>query len=138
MLHKSLSGRTRTAGFTLIELMIAVAVVAILAAVALPSYQQYVMRSNRAQAQSFMMAVMVRQQQFLVDTRSYAATVTATGVPVPSAVDASYTVALPAPGTNPPGFTLTLTPKSRQATDACGALVLTHTGARTAATANCW
>jgi type IV pilus assembly protein PilE len=46
--HKSLSGRTRTAGFTLIELMIAVAVVATLAAVALPSYQQYVMRSNRA------------------------------------------------------------------------------------------
>jgi len=60
-------------GFTLIELIVAVAIVGILAAIALPSYREYVMRGHRRAAQAAMMDIATRQQQFFVATRAYAA-----------------------------------------------------------------
>jgi type IV pilus assembly protein PilE len=129
--------QSRHLGFTLIELMITVTVVAILAAVAFPSYQQHVRKSRRAEAQSFMMAVASRQQQFLVDTRSYAATVSAVGVAVPANVTQGYAVALDVPvgGTT---FTLTLTPTSVQSADACGTLGIDQSGTKSPTTSGCW
>ena len=52
-------------GFTLIELMITILVVAILASIAIPSYRQYVIRANRTAAQATMMEIATRQQQYL-------------------------------------------------------------------------
>ena len=54
--------------------MIVVAIVAILAAIAFPSYQEHLRKSRRAAAQSFMVDVAARQQQYLIDARSEAAT----------------------------------------------------------------
>jgi type IV pilus assembly protein PilE len=125
-------------GFTLIELMIAVAVVAILVTVALPSYQDYLRRGTRAEAQAYMEAVASRQQQFLLDTRAYAATLDAVGVPVPTSVAAAYTRTMPAPGAVPPSFTVTLTPVGRQAADRCGALSINQAAVKTAAVSGCW
>ena len=55
--------RNRVRGFTLIELMIAVAIIGILVAVAYPSYQGQVRKANRAAAQQFMLDVAMREQQ---------------------------------------------------------------------------
>jgi type IV pilus assembly protein PilE len=129
---------SRLRGFTLIELMIAVAVVAILAAVALPSYQEHIRRSVRAEAQAYMMAVAARQQQFLVDTRGYAATLADVGVTMPAGVARAYTATMPAPSVVPPTFTLTLTPQGAQASERCGTLSIDQAGAKTAAVAGCW
>src|SRR5262249_35843529 len=57
-------------GFTLLELLIAVAIVAVLAAIALPSYSKYVLRANRAQAKQFMGDVANREEQYRADQRS--------------------------------------------------------------------
>jgi type IV pilus assembly protein PilE len=59
-------------GFTLIELMVTVAIVAILAAVAYPSYQNQVKRGRRAAAQAHLMDIAQRQQEYLLDGRGAA------------------------------------------------------------------
>lgn len=61
----------RIAGFTLIELMMTVAIVAILASVAYPSYQQHIIRSNRSEALQFMLMIANREEENLLNTRSY-------------------------------------------------------------------
>ena len=130
--------RRRSAGFTLIELMIAVAIVAVLLAVAMPSYREHVRKSSRAEAQAYMMAVETRQQQFLVDTRAYAATVAVVGVAVPANVNAAYTLDMPTPTAVPPAYTLTLTPKTGQSGERCGTLSINSAGTKTAAVSGCW
>jgi len=63
---------SRPRGFTLIELMIAVAIVAILAAIALPSYTDYVTRGRIGEAISGLSEARARMEQFFLDNRSYA------------------------------------------------------------------
>ena len=125
-------------GFTLIEVMVTVALVAILAAVALPTYRDHVRKSRRAEAQSFLLAVAARQQQFLLDTRSYGATLAAVGIATPSNVAQAYNLALVVPGGAPPTFTLTATPTPDQASERCGTLGIDQAGTKTAAISGCW
>lgn len=68
----------KQSGFTLIELMIAVAIVAILASVALPSYQQYLVRGRIPEATSQLAAKRVQMEQWFQDNRTYAVTAPAT------------------------------------------------------------
>lgn len=120
--------RARSKGFTLIEVMIVVAIVAILAAIALPSYNEYIRRGHRADAR----AGLLQAQQWLERAA------TATGV-YPTSLPASltwsgdgtkrYDIALAAGATNA-AFTLTATPKGAQVGDKCGTYTLTHTGLR--------
>ncbi|MFK8020179.1 MAG: type IV pilin protein [Pseudomonadales bacterium] len=63
--------RTRQYGMTLIELMIAVAIVAILAAVALPSYDNFVKKSRRSDAASQLMQIMQQQERFFLNNMTY-------------------------------------------------------------------
>ena len=103
-------------GFTLIELVITIAVVGILAAIALPSYQQYVIRSKRSAAQAQMMDIANREQQYLLANRSYAAKA-ALGYTVPPEVSANYDWDITLATGPVPGFTVTFTPKNSQASD---------------------
>ena len=124
--------------------MITVAIVAILAAVAYPSYTNYVIRSNRSAAQSYMLELSSLQQRHLLDARSYTDDVDKLKS-VPPEVSANYTVTIPLKtGAALPGFTITATPKGNQlARDtACGTLKIDETGAKTPPTsgggASCW
>lgn len=119
----------RQKGFTLIEVMIVVAIVGILAAIALPSYSEYIRRGHRADAR----AGLLQAQQWMERAA------TATGV-YPTALPASlmwsadtskrYGIGLKAGNTNA-AFTLIATRKAgAQATDKCGDLTLDNTGAR--------
>lgn len=73
------SRRNFTQGFTLIELMIVVAIVAILAAIAIPSYLNYVTRSKLSEAYNSLSSYRVSQEQFFQDNRIYSGGGTAGG-----------------------------------------------------------
>ena len=120
-------------GFTLIEVMITVAIVAILASIALPSYRQYVIRAKRSAAQAQMMDIANRQQQFLIANRSYADTtaLTASGYSLPAEVAGNYSYAVTLQESGPPTFTITFTAIGSQESD--GNLGLTSEGVKTPA-----
>lgn len=126
-------------GFTLIEVMIAVAIIGILAAIAFPAYQNSVIKGNRASAKSFLMDVSQREAQYLLDKRSYAAIAnhselqTLLGATVPPEVSRFYTVTVTVAEGPPPGFTATATPIAGKRQAADGALSITNTGVKTPA-----
>lgn len=125
---------------TLIELMVTVAIVAILAAIAYPSYQDQVRRSRRAAAAAWLMEVSARQQQRIVDVRSYAASYAALSMTTPVEVSPYYTIAVVG-AASPPTFSVTATPTGAQVGERCGVLAIDQAGNKTAggvARADCW
>lgn len=122
----------------MIELMIAVAVVGILVAIVYPSYQTQIRKSHRTEAQSALMNVAGRQQQFLLDTRSYAATLADLGVTVPPDVSRHYSISLAVANEAnlPPTFTVTAQPLGDQTADSCATLTVNQAGIKTPA--SCW
>ena len=125
-------------GFTLIELMLAVAVIGILSAIAYPAYTEQIRKARRAETQAALMNISARQQQMLLDTRSYAATVALLNVALPAAVTRAYDITLTVGVSAVPTFMATATPAalSAQAADTCGVLTINQAGTKTPP--NCW
>ena len=128
-------------GFTLIEVMIVVVIVAILAAIGYPSYQNHLRKGARASAQVEMLKVADRQAQHLLDARNYAigpGAISALNITLPAEVTSKYTVTITAAdGTDTPStpasYTISATPVTGGAQVQDGQLTLTHTGVKTRA-----
>ncbi|HEU0224882.1 MAG TPA: type IV pilin protein [Steroidobacteraceae bacterium] len=121
---------TKTRGFTLIELMVVLVVVAILAAVAFPAYRESVKRGHRRAAQSVMMDIVNRQHQYFVANRGYAS-VAELNYTLPPDVGANYTYDIVLDPGPPPGFQVVFTPTGGQVSD--GNLSVDSNGTKTPA-----
>jgi type IV pilus assembly protein PilE len=127
-------------GFTLVEVMVTVAIVSILFAIAVPSYSIFMKRSRRADTEATMLDIAQREQQYLIDARAYAPDLPTLGTTLPADVSAYYTVQIcqttvpcAVPGGAPPTFAIIATPKA--GTQQAGDFTLTvdSTGAKTPA-----
>lgn len=121
------------AGFSLVELMIALVVVAILATIAYPSYQNYVQRSRRADGQAALMGLAAAMERHYNQNMSYAGAADGSGVPTifasqaPLDGDTKY-YNLRIQNADIDGYTLLATPIGGQ--DGDGSLRVTGTGQR--------
>ena len=132
-------------GFTLIELMIVVAIAGILAAVAYPSFMEQVRKSRRADAIAALAQIQQAQERWRANNPTYTTDLSASGLNVANPSSGYYT--LTASGASATGYTATATAAGSQASDAkCTALTLsmnagtiTYSKTGTAASANqCW
>jgi type IV pilus assembly protein PilE len=107
--------RGRTAGFSIIEIMIAVAIIGIIAAIAIPQYRASVIRSKQAAAKAVLIDVAQKQVQFLVDNRTgYAGSLSALYITPESDVSNLYTFSISI-NSPPPTFVAKATPKTAEA-----------------------
>ena len=111
--------KKKNSGFTLIEVLIVVAILGILMSIAVPAYNEYVRRAHRAAAQQFLLDVAQRQEQYLLDNRQYATILGAgaggLGMVVPADISPYYNNP-DFTGVNnaatPPAFLLFMSPKA--------------------------
>src|SRR5262249_35780068 len=119
-------------GFTMLEMMMVLIVIVILTSIALPAYNNGLVRSNRAAAQSYLMDLANREEQYLADARSYTTTVN-TLLATPPPVTAYYTVAISVPSgsTIANAYLITATPIATSIQKNDGALTINQDGTKT-------
>lgn len=130
--------RGRSAGFTLIELMITVVIIGILAAIAYPSYTEYVLRGNRSEAQALLNDAAARQERYYAQNNTYADTTAKLGYSSASSATNLYTLSIPSASSS--AYSLLAT---TQRTDAkCGNLGIDQAGTKSetgsGSVSDCW
>ncbi|MDD2685622.1 MAG: type IV pilin protein [Gallionella sp.] len=129
--------RNLQTGFSLIELMVAVAIVGILAAIAMPSYQSYVIRGSRAAAQTELLKLASMQEKIYLNSSAYSCTVTADyngrsdgglGIADRNSDDTKYQFFLDTCATN--SYTLSAKPVDTKGQAGDGCLTLQENGQR--------
>jgi type IV pilus assembly protein PilE len=134
----------RQAGLTLIELVVAMAVSAILMSVAYPSYLEQVRKGRRADAQAVLLEASQFMERYATENMRYDSNRAGVAVALPTALAKApkegttkyYDISLQAVAQNT--YTLRAVPTGGQSSDACGTMTLTHTGVRSAARTDCW
>lgn len=132
-MHITVIARKKQWGFSLIELMVTVAIIAILASVAYPSYQQYVIRSNRSEMQQFLLDIANREEEYLLNNRLYTSTLSDLGLSLTGRLQGLYSTPTITKTDSPPSYTISAEPKSGSVQASDPTLGLTSQGVKTPA-----
>ena len=128
-------------GFTLLELLIVIAIIGILAGVAYPNYISYTLKSKRSEAQSILLDIANRQEMYYLDHHKYAANLeTELGLSAnPFITENGYYSVSSSSATATVDFTLTATAINTQAADTgCAKLEINQNFEKTATSSDCW
>ncbi|MET3476181.1 type IV pilin protein [Variovorax atrisoli] len=156
------AARKRAGGFTLVEVMITVVIIAILSAIAYPSYKEQIAKGKRAQVKASLSQAQQWLERHYSENYSYAKMAGGTDInadggifktqfgtsPLPGGGAANYTIAL-TPNAAGTGYSLKATRTGSMSGDRCGDYVVTHTGRKSvenytgfdaalAAASECW
>ncbi|MDD5297930.1 MAG: type IV pilin protein [Rhodocyclaceae bacterium] len=135
---------TSSNGFSLIELLIAVVIVAILTAIALPSYQNYILQSHRTEAINAVLDLASREARYYTTNNSYSASMLTLGyssdpTPLPNATDHYYDLSISS--ANGSSFSVQAVPVGNQVSDSCGTYTYSDLGIRgvsSGSLTSCW
>jgi len=112
--------------------MIVVVIIGILAAIALPAYQEQQRKARRGAAEAHLMEIASKEQAYLLDTRAgYTNALATLNLTTPSDVSSKYTVSITTTAGPPPTFTVTAAPGTSQSADLGGlSLTITNLGVK--------
>lgn len=132
--------RQHPQGFSLIEVLVVVSVLALLATIAYPAYQDQIRKTHRSEAKAALANAVARQEQFFLNNKTYTENLDASGLHISSTTKGGlYAIQVATPTVNCPidrCYLIEAQPQASQTEDQCGILAVTSEGVRTPAA--CW
>jgi type IV pilus assembly protein PilE len=130
-------------GFSLIELLVVMAIAGILTVIAVPAYQQYLLDAHRTDAVKTLLEVSNAESEYYTTNNAYTANLTSLGYPADTVTSENGYYAVTATSSSPQTFTLTATPQGSQTRDThCGSFTLSSLGQKsvtgTDTVSDCW
>lgn len=146
--------RNPQSGFTVIELLVVVAIIGILMSIAIPSYQDYVRKARRGDGKSSLLTTAQAMERFYTENSTYSAAAlgaASTNVGTTTSKEGYYNIAFDSAPTSATicgattatspsasSFRICAAPTGAQANDSCATLSLSNTGAKSPTTGGCW